>query len=664
MSSFSEIKKNEFKNLKDFNTAKNEISKINSEKLIQEALYLGKKRSYKKNTHRIIHLKDDLLLEEMRIKILKGYLDSVKDKTIKEIKSELNTKIDEYIKNIRILLIKSNSEVDEYKKRAEKMEKDYFNIKQINASLIQFNKNLIGDLKNYQSSLDSLQKSYELLVKQKELFELILKEYSGNSPDQILSELKLAKEGSILLLGKYNEIIRENSDMKNKIENMEKKYEEKMETFLKDFNDYKEDKINEEKENAFRIRFLENKLYNNEKYQKDNYNLHRILYYIYNLLFEEFSLNKDIKINEKLMNIKEKDFEPNVMYNEEIKNYIKLMVKSMHRESMDLIFREIIGYLNMIIRKYFPNKKNLRFKPVQILIEINNFLDKKIRKINDDKLLIEQYKNNFIKVQKENLKINRQLSKEKDTLSNDSYQVNTDNPISFEKNSMNNFRQSFNKMNNLKKKISLTNQNMYNTPYTNKINTININNSNNISLYRIRKNKLKNINNKSEDNKLIKKKNIFEARKAIKTLSLLSNNSENDNINNNLIKLNEKTRNKSGSIFKAKTMQKNIYNDKIIKENGNDKEIKKFQDYNFLIEETNRLILYQPRLNSYNERKNVNVNPLDNMKKDDLEENEKKYDNIFKIRNTKINEYYQNINNKLEKKIDRQLNNLIKNFKK
>ena len=55
MSSFSEIKKNEFKNLKDFNTAKNEISKINSEKLIQEALYLGKKRSYKKNTHRIIH---------------------------------------------------------------------------------------------------------------------------------------------------------------------------------------------------------------------------------------------------------------------------------------------------------------------------------------------------------------------------------------------------------------------------------------------------------------------------------------------------------------------------------------------------------------------------------------------------------------------------------
>ena len=455
--------------------------------------------------------------------------------------------------------------------------------------------------------------------------------------------------------------------MKEKIKSLEIKYEDKIESLLKEFDEYKEDKINEEKENIFKIKFLQNKLYNNNKYQKENFRLHQILYYIYNLLFEEFSLNKNIKIDEQFLNIKESDFEPNVIYNEEIKNYIELMIKTMHRESIDIIFRECVGYLNMIIRKFFPNKKNLRFKPVEMLIEINNFIDKKIKKIKDDKILIDEYKNNYIKLEKENIKINKKLSKENDNY--DVYQLTNSNQFSFDNKNLIKSQKSL----NLNNQICLTNPNIYNSPYNNKINknntiNLNINNSNNISLFRIKRNKFINeINKTEEENKLIKTKDIFKKRKALKTLKPFSLNKdeERNNLNNNYFKIDKKTRNKSSRIFKAKTMKKDINNDKIIKDNGNNKEIKFYNDYKFLIEETNRLFLYRPRMNSYNEKKNLNESESnENNEKDNTKENEKKINSILKIKNTKIKDYYKEGNNKqIEKRIYNKINNIIRNIK-
>ena len=134
-----QIKNNEFRNEKDFIAQTDKISKINPKKLINEALLIGKKHSYRaKKTN----IKEDLL-EEMRINVLQTYLESVKEKTIKEIKTELNLKIEEYLKNIKILLFKSNCEKEEYKKQSYLIEVENNNIKQINSSLIKYNNELI-----------------------------------------------------------------------------------------------------------------------------------------------------------------------------------------------------------------------------------------------------------------------------------------------------------------------------------------------------------------------------------------------------------------------------------------------------------------------------------------------------------------------------------------
>ena len=664
---FYEIKNSSFRNEKDFNSVRNKISKINSRNLIDEAIYIGKKLSYKNKQNNNINIKEDLL-EEMRAKILKAYLESVKEKTIKEIKTELNLKIEEYIKNIRILLFKSNCEKEEYKKMTEKIEMENNNIKQINASLSRYNQELIEEINNYQSNISTLQKSYDILLKQKDLFEVILREYSGNSPDEILSELKLAKEGSILLLEKYNDIMRENMQMKNEIKNIEKKYENKIESIIKEYNNYKEDKINDEKENNLKIKYLENKLYNNERYQKDNYNLHQTLYYLYNLLFTELSLNKDIKIDKKYLDIKESDFEPNVIYDMEIRNYVELMIKSMHRESMDNIFRECWGHLNMIIRKYFPNKKNLRFKPIETLIEVNNFIDKKMKIINDNKALIEEYKNYFNKLEKENIKINKKLSQDINNNYNYNSLKNNHNslsPINNENKDINQLNDNVNNTNNYKEPISLSK--IYNTNNkTNGVNTISFNNqnSNNLSLFRIRKKGLKTeISKTEEENSLIKNKKLLR-RGGLKTLTLLEkelvsegNIKKNENI---FCKINNKTRNKSSNIYKKKALREFSSKDKIIKENGINNYLKVYHDYNFIIEETNRLFLYKSRMNSYNEKRNLNRS-LQNKFRD--KNNEKKHN--IKLRNIDNKNYYYNNKYKdLEKKIYGKINNLIKNIKK
>ena len=668
MSSFLELKKSEFRNEKEFSTAREKITCINVEKIIKEALEKGEEESIKKGKNN--NIKDDLL-EEVRSSVIKSYLESVKDKTIKEIKSELDKRIDEYIKNIQIVLIKSNYDIEEYKKKYEMKEMECNDIKEKNSSLMRYNQELIKEISNYQSSLNSLHKSYEMLLKQKDLFEVILREYSSNTPDEILLELKMAKEGSLLLLENYNQIIKENNEIKEEMKKLKKKYEMKSEAIINDFILFKEDKKNEEKDHLTKIKYLENKIYNNNKYQKENYNLHQILYYIYNLLFEEFNLNKGVfQVNKKYLDLKESDFNPNVMYDTEIRNYIELMAKSMHRESTDVVFRECVGYLNMIIRKYFPQKKNLRFKPVEMLVEIKNFIDSNIKLINDSKFLIEQYKNNYIKLEKENFKLNKNLEETKENYN--SYQLLIENQMSRDKRHLLNLKRNANNKTCLSTSNETNNNNINNKTFNNyKANTIisktlkNINNDednkNKISLFRIKK-------VKKENNKIVDNRNIFKSieNKKVVPFSLLENKDESkkEEEKDIILKTRKKERNKSCRIYKSKTIIKDTNSDKILKDHGTDKEIKFHRDFNFLIEETNRLFLYQPRMNSYNEKMYLTENK-DDKGKLFVDKSDVKINNILKIKNAKLNShYYKRKNNNLERHICGAINKLIKNFKK
>ena len=73
-------------------------------------------------------------------------------------------------------------------------------------------------------------------------------------------------------------------------------------------------------------------------------------------------ISRDIVIDEKYKGLTEKDFNPNVLYDPELISYIELMVKRMDNDSYDKMFRECVGYLNMIIRNYLPDKKKVKIQ--------------------------------------------------------------------------------------------------------------------------------------------------------------------------------------------------------------------------------------------------------------------------------------------------------------
>ena len=113
--------------------------------------------------------------------------------------------------------------------------------------------------------------------------------------------------------------------------------------------------------------------------------------HLYNILFKEFGLNRNLIINKKYLDIKDTDYIPNFIYDEEIKNYIELMIKTMHHSTYDILFRETLGYLNMILRIYLPNKMNLRFQPPKAFKEIKDFIDSKMTIIEDNHNVIKSF---------------------------------------------------------------------------------------------------------------------------------------------------------------------------------------------------------------------------------------------------------------------------------
>ena len=83
----------------------------------------------------------------------------------------------------------------------------------------------------------------------------------------------------------------------------------------------------------------------------------------------------DETLNNNTVTVRERDtMKQEVVKLDELVSYIELMVKRMYSSSYDKMIRECIGYLNMLVRNYLPDKKKLRFKPVEIFREITNFI--------------------------------------------------------------------------------------------------------------------------------------------------------------------------------------------------------------------------------------------------------------------------------------------------
>ena len=621
---------------KEKNMIKN-IERINPKEIIKEALSTIEKNeeNSKENNYNV---KISEQLNRIKDKALNEYLQSIRNKKMKELKEGIGDVMDKYNKNLKALLIESNTDLAASNKIIDKLKAQIVDLEKNVNSLQYQKKELLIRVKDLETNLVDLEKKYAMLMSEKKIFDEIKKIYPGLSLSETILEIQMAKKGAITLLESYEDKNRELLEIKKSQNDSMLYNQRKISSLMDDIRQLsaiqQEDKEKYEK----KINELSNKLDIYESRIKEADHLKNSLYYIYNLLFEKMDLLKDIKIDDKFRKIiSVKDFTPNILYEPELVAYIDLTIKRMHRDSYDKIFRECVGYLNAIVRNYFPKNTNLRFKPVDIFKLISNFIEQKIK-------LIDEYKNSikYKEMQINTLQMEYNKLKEKnDNLSKEynSYKILIEKNIKFTKNNINHSHSQ--------------EKRRYKTEFNANFNNFNIDSK------KIQTQRKKGILLK--DFKFSFDIEQYKNNNAIKDLSRNERRQRNFSSLKKIINYNKyHTKNKSEKKLRKIESNSDIDNiwtpriekdgkNKLKIENGNQKLINNLNAVTELVDETNRLFLYRTRMTSY--QKNLKgmglITPHNNIQKNEMSKTLK--EKILEVNSVKV----------FEGKILKKLDNLI-----
>ena len=387
---------------------KEEIIKIESENIIEEAINLAESRLKEQST---INKKEEVL-EKHKNSTIKNYLTSIKGKSVKEIIKDFENKINEYNKGVEVIIEKIKVEKKQLEDECKTLNENKINLINQIATLNRENTELKIQLQSDVDQISKLQTKFIIFEKNKKLFDDFMKEFPTDNPTDIIRDLKVRKEAALMNLKDYTEVKKEIFLLKKEKNDIENRLNHQIKQL--NLRNYDFEKEKKKMEDNFRVQLNDAlfKLASYKEYRIENDYLKNMLFHLYNLLFETFRLDKNLKIKDKFLNIKETDFKANVFSNPEIENYIKLMINSMHQDSILKVLRETSAYANMMIRNYLPEKVNIRFKPIEIFREIKLLVENKDEKIKKLESEIKMNKEKYRMIEKENLITSSKLKNE------------------------------------------------------------------------------------------------------------------------------------------------------------------------------------------------------------------------------------------------------------
>ena len=387
---------------------KEEIIKIESENIIEEAINLAESRLKEQNT---INKKEEVL-EKHKKSTIKNYLTSIKGKSVKEIIKDFENKINEYNKGVEVIIDKIKVEKKQLEEECKTLIESKKNLINQIATLNRENTDLKIQLQDDIDQITKLQTKFIIFEKNKKLFDDFMKEFPTDNPTDIMKDLKVRKEAALINLKDYTEVKNELYLLKKEKNDVENRLNHQIkELNLRNY-DFEKEKKKMEDNYQIQLNDALFELAAYKQYRIENDYLKNMLFHLYNLLFETFRLDKNLKIKDKFLNIKETDFKANVFSNPEIENYIKLMINSMHQDSILKVLRETSAYANMMIRNYLPEKVNIRFKPIEIFREIKLLVENKDEKIKKLESEIKMNKEKYRMIEKENLITSSKLKNE------------------------------------------------------------------------------------------------------------------------------------------------------------------------------------------------------------------------------------------------------------
>ena len=389
-------------NIKAIDNLKESISQIDPKKIISSALISANKRS-------LDNKKKKETIEQAKNNIVNSFLSEIDktDKNIDQLRLFSKEKFNDFKNSTNLIVERTQKEAKEYisklnliTKENKMLKKKYYDLKN------QFD-DILAKQKNSLKEIENMKNSENILISNKPVFNDFLKQFKAQAPKKIIEDIEKQKDGYKMLKSEYdstiNKIIfgKKIFDLKvekeeKKISNMNYKIHE-----LEEENSLKQENFGNLVEDLKKeIKKLQGLKEENDKYRK-------MLYQLYNRLIENFSLDKDINFQKKLLKLKKEDYKPNLLDDNEIFKYIKLMISSMNRSTSDQLLRETIAYSNMITRVYLKNKINLKYEPYSTFKELKDIMEKNEEKIEKLRNNVREYEEKLKIMTAENKKLNK-----------------------------------------------------------------------------------------------------------------------------------------------------------------------------------------------------------------------------------------------------------------
>ena len=389
-------------NIKAIDNLKESISQIDPKKIISSALISANKRS-------LDNKKKIETIEQAKNNIVNSFLSEIDktDKNIDQLRLLSKEKFNDFKNSTNLIVERTQKEAKEYisklnliTKENKMLKKKYYDLKN------QFD-DILAKQKNSLKEIENMKNSENILISNKPVFNDFLKQFKAQAPKKIIEDIEKQKDGYKMLKSEYdstiNKIIfgKKIFDLKvekeeKKISNMNYKIHE-----LEEENSLKQENFGNLVEDLKKeIKKLQGLKEENDKYRK-------MLYQLYNRLIENFSLDKDINLQKKSLKLKKEDYKPNLLDDNEIFKYIKLMISSMNRSTSDQLLRETIAYSNMITRVYLKNKINLKYEPYSTFKELKDIMEKNEEKIEKLRNNVREYEEKLKIMTAENKKLNK-----------------------------------------------------------------------------------------------------------------------------------------------------------------------------------------------------------------------------------------------------------------
>jgi len=349
-------------------------------------------------------------LDHLEQKFIELFIEDTKKKTEKEIRATIPQKKIDYENRIKLVLAKAEKEVITYNEKYKTLEKKNLELKNKIKMLIMQKKGLYKDLEAAELTKSQIHKKYELFSKLKPYYDKLVFEFNIKNKDIEKKEFDLKKDV------KDRKIIANEvgSELKEKIENIidlknnmkeEQKYNKKYNEDLYDrFTNLENRNKLIEEEYKKKIADIQQDIFYNQSLQKQNDLIQNSFISIYNLLYKNLNLQRDIIENPKNINLIKSDYTPQTYITEEFMRYINLMLINSTDESCGLLLREIASYANMMLRESVEGFDKTKYEPIKTVHEIEKYINK-VKKEN------KSLNYDIEKIKKENSKENEYIEK-------------------------------------------------------------------------------------------------------------------------------------------------------------------------------------------------------------------------------------------------------------